>query len=63
MWCFHNGMYVKAEDLRISPFDHGYLYGLGVFETLRTYDGKPFLWHEHFTSFLTLFIKIAKIYF
>lgn len=49
MWCFHNGMYVKAEDLRISPFDHGYLYGLGVFETLRTYDGKPFLWHAHFT--------------
>ncbi|WP_139996202.1 aminodeoxychorismate lyase [Kurthia sp. Dielmo] len=49
MWCFHNSMYVKAEDLRISPFDHGYLYGLGVFETLRTYDGKPFLWHEHFT--------------
>lgn len=49
MWCFHNGDYVKAADLRISPFDHGYLYGLGVFETLRTYDGVPFLWHEHFT--------------
>lgn len=48
MWCFHNGDYVKAADLRISPFDHGYLYGLGVFETLRTYDGVPFLWHEHF---------------
>lgn len=48
MWCFHNGDYVKAADLRISPFDHGYLYGLGVFETLRTYDGVPFLWHDHF---------------
>ncbi len=48
MWCFHNGNYVKEEDLRISPFDHGYLYGLGIFETLRTYDGVPLLWHEHF---------------
>ena len=41
MWCFHNGDYVKEEELRISPLDHGYLYGLGVFETLRTYDGVP----------------------
>lgn len=48
MWCFHNGDYVKEEELRISPLDHGYLYGLGVFETLRTYDGVPIFWREHF---------------
>jgi 4-amino-4-deoxychorismate lyase len=48
MICFHNGDYVEAEALKISPFDHGFLYGLGVFETLRTYDGQPFLWDAHF---------------
>lgn len=47
MWCFYNGQYVQAEDLKISPFDHGFLYGLGVFETFRTYNGKPFLWDAH----------------
>lgn len=43
-----NGQYIDSNDLRISPFDHGFLYGLGFFETFRTYDGKvPFL-AEHF---------------
>ncbi len=31
----------------ISPFDHGYLYGLGVFETIRVYDRHPFLLSDH----------------
>ena len=47
MWAWMNGEYVKADELRISPFDHGFLYGLGFFETFRTYDGKPFLLTEH----------------
>lgn len=42
-----NGEYLKAEDLRISPFDHGFLYGLGVFETFRTYGDKVFEWDMH----------------
>lgn len=42
-----NGEFVKADELRISPFDHGFLYGLGFFETFRTYDGHPFLLNEH----------------
>lgn len=24
-----NGQYIDEQDLRISPFDHGFLYGLG----------------------------------
>ena len=28
----------------MSPFDHGLLVGDGVFETLRVYDGVPFVW-------------------
>ncbi|EPD49361.1 hypothetical protein HMPREF1210_03471 [Paenisporosarcina sp. HGH0030] len=47
MWAWMNGEFVKAEELRISPFDHGFLYGLGFFETFRTYDGEPFLLEEH----------------
>jgi branched-chain amino acid aminotransferase len=31
----------------ISVFDHGFLYGEGVYETLRTYDGAPFLFPRH----------------
>ncbi|OLC79460.1 MAG: hypothetical protein AUH72_14350, partial [Acidobacteria bacterium 13_1_40CM_4_65_8] len=31
----------------ISVFDHGFLYGEGVYETLRTYNGQPFLFERH----------------
>ena len=30
MLIYVNGQYVKASEARISPYDHGYLYGLGV---------------------------------
>ena len=44
MLCWMNGQYIDSEALRISPFDHGFLYGLGFFETFRTYNGDvPFL--------------------
>ncbi|MCY7778123.1 aminodeoxychorismate lyase [Bacillus haynesii] len=47
MIIYLNGQYVKEEEARLSPFDHGFLYGIGVFETFRLYEGKPFLldWH------------------
>ncbi len=47
MWCWMNGEFMKAEDLKISPFDHGFLYGAGFFETFRTYDGNVLLFAEH----------------
>jgi len=47
MWAWMNGEFMKADELRISPFDHGFLYGLGFFETFRTYDGQTFLLDEH----------------
>lgn len=47
MQCWMNGLYVEASDLRISPFDHGFLYGLGFFETFRTYGGKVLFWEAH----------------
>jgi branched-chain amino acid aminotransferase len=42
-----NGRISDAEDAAISIFDHGFLYGEGVYETLRTYNGEPFLFDRH----------------
>lgn len=44
-----NGKYVPEEEAKISVFDHGYLYGDGVFEGLRAYRGKVFKLDEHLT--------------
>lgn len=35
------------EEARISPFDHGFLYGDGIFETMRVYGGVVFGFDEH----------------
>jgi len=48
MLCWMNGNYIEEQQLTISPFDHGFLYGLGFFETLRTYQGKVVLFQEHY---------------
>src|SRR5437762_13878939 len=42
-----NGRVVNQEHAVISVFDHGFLYGEGVYETLRTYNGQPFLFDRH----------------
>lgn len=47
-----NGQFVEQEDLRISPYDHGFLYGLGFFETFRTYDGVAPMLREHYERLL-----------
>lgn len=43
-----NGVITAAEDAKIPVLDHGVLFGDSVYETLRTYSGKPFLWTRHF---------------
>ena len=48
MICWMNGQFMEQQELRISPFDHGFLYGLGFFETFRTYKGKIPLLEEHY---------------
>ena len=42
-----DGKLVPQEDAKISVFDHGLLYGDGVFEGIRVYGGKAFLLDEH----------------
>jgi branched-chain amino acid aminotransferase len=42
-----NGRVFDQEHAVISVFDHGFLYGEGVYETWRTYNGQPFLFDRH----------------
>jgi branched-chain amino acid aminotransferase len=42
-----NGHIVDEAHARVSVFDHGFLYGEGIYETLRTYNGEPFLFGRH----------------
>src|SRR5215471_14174233 len=42
-----NGRIADEEHASVSVFDHGFLYGEGVYETLRTYSGQPFLFDRH----------------
>jgi branched-chain amino acid aminotransferase len=46
-WTFLNDRLVREEDARISVLDRGFLYGDGIFETLRVYDGRPFKAPDH----------------
>ncbi len=38
---------VDAMDAKVSVMDHGFLYGMGLFESFRTYGGVPFLLDRH----------------
>jgi branched-chain amino acid aminotransferase len=42
-----NGRVSGQKDAVVSVLDHGFLYGEGVYETLRTYNGQPFLFERH----------------
>ena len=47
MKIYLNGDFVDKEDAKISVFDHGLLYGDGVFEGIRLYDGCVYKLDEH----------------
>lgn len=47
MKVFLNGEFLSKNETKVSVFDHGFLYGDGCFETLRTYNGKIFRLGEH----------------
>ena len=42
-----NRRFVDPADARISVYDHGFLYGDGVFEGIRAYSGRVFRLQEH----------------
>jgi branched-chain amino acid aminotransferase len=47
MKIYINGIYYSKENAKVSVFDHGLLYGDGVFEGIRAYNGRVFKLYEH----------------
>jgi branched-chain amino acid aminotransferase len=47
MQIFLNDRIVPEEEALISVFDHGFLYGDGIYETMRAYDGTVFMLDRH----------------
>ena len=47
MWIYLNNKFVKDEEAVVSVFDHGFLYGDGVYETIRSYGPRIFMRDQH----------------
>lgn len=64
MLIYIDGDFFSPKDAKISVFDHGLLYGDGVFEGIRCYNGNVFLLDEHlerlYDSAKSLMLKIPK---
>lgn len=46
-WACVNGTLMPAEEARVSVFDSGFMQGIGLFETMRAYDGHVFRLDRH----------------
>lgn len=47
MLVYLNGHFVPKDEAMVSVFDHGFLYGDGIYETMRAYGGRIFLLDKH----------------
>lgn len=47
MWIYLNDRFVREAEALVSVFDHGFLYGDGVYETIRSYGDKIFMRDQH----------------
>lgn len=47
MLIYLDGRFVPREKALVSVFDHGFLYGDGIYETMRAYEGRIFLVEQH----------------
>jgi branched-chain amino acid aminotransferase len=46
-WIYLDGQHVTKENAKVSVYDHGFLYGDGIFEGIRIYNGNIFKCKEH----------------
>jgi len=46
-WCWLQGEIVETSSASVSVMDRGFLYGDGLFETIRIHQGKLFQWDQH----------------
>ena len=58
MWIYLNNRFVTDKEAVVSVFDHGFLYGDGVYETIRSYGPRIFMRDEHVSR---LFRSAAEI--
>ncbi len=65
MKVYFNGQYLELDEVKISPFDRGFLYADGVYEVMRTYYGKQFRPADHLerlkSSLSAIRIKYTKV--
>ncbi len=47
MWIYLNDRFVNENQAMVSVFDHGFLYGDGVYETIRSYGNRIFMRDQH----------------
>lgn len=47
MHVYINGSLIPESEAKVSVFDHGFLYGDGIYETMRSYEGVVFMLDEH----------------
>ncbi len=47
MFVYLNNRLVPEEEAVVSVYDHGFLYGDGIYETVRVYEGVVFMFDEH----------------
>ena len=47
MISYFNGQFYSLLDIKVSPFDRGFLFADGVYESIRTYNGKLFRYKDH----------------
>jgi len=62
LWIYLNGEFVRREEAKVSVFDHGFLYGDGIFEGIRCYEGNVFRLDDHlkrlYESALSIMLEI-----
>jgi D-alanine transaminase len=49
MISYFNGLFLGLSEIKISPFDRGFLFADGVYESIRTYNRKLFRYKDHLT--------------
>lgn len=52
-FCYFNGKTINYDEVVFSPHDRGFLFGDGIFETVRIYNRNPFRMEEHIDRLYT----------
>jgi D-alanine transaminase len=62
MIVYLNNEFLKIENAKISPFDRGFLFADGVYESIRTYKGKIFCYEDHLNRLNKSLSEIRLLY-